>query len=233
MIKLALVAILSVLSTNLAFAKPLIKVLVIDSGLNADKTNASLCNKHLDFLQGSKVLTRPAMDHLGHGTNMVNIISSKVNPKHYCIMTARLLDGTTSKNVRDNKFFLDISTFAIQNGVRLVNYSITGTSPIFEEKMMFQRLVKAGILVNVAAGNSSSELTIKRCFEYPACYRMNGLVSVGAMDGTYLLSSSNYGPVVDIFAQGVYTFSNATKDQGTSVATAVYTNKILRSLIGD
>lgn len=229
-LKLVLLTIVTIILPSLSSAR--IKVLVIDTGLDVKRTKASICDKHIDFAVGSGTTSKPPIDHIGHGTNMANIISTRVNPKKYCISVARLLDSST-KAVRNNKFFLDISSFAIENKVRLVNYSITGASPIFEEKEMFRRLVKAGILVNVAAGNSSTELTVKSCLEFPACYRMNGLVVVGAMDGTTILSSSNYGPIVDVFTQGIFVFSNATTDQGTSIATAVYTNRLLKNLIGE
>lgn len=96
-----------------------------------------------------------------------------------------------------------------QRGVNIVamNLSYTSGPSNSAEYASLEAVVQAGVIVCAAAGNSGVDLD--QTPFYPACYRIPGLLSIGASENTdFMASYSNYGSTnVHLFAPGSDIFS--------------------------
>ena len=166
-------------------------------------------------------------DPHGHGTHVTGIIKS-VNPE-IRIISYRYTKGAGTRNshINSNRAL----AAAISDNVDIINYSGGGRMPNDGEKALLLEAQRKGILVVVAAGNEEEKLSKGNCNYYPACYDMNNIISVGAIDQSgRVLSTSNYGSEVDVVAPGYRIKSSHSKVKngkhkmtGTSMATPFVT----------
>ena len=156
-------------------------------------------------------------DEHGHGTLVASIIAAEssnnlgikgVSPNAQ-ILPIRVLNDFGRGHIpflgiSDLVFALD---YALIRNARIINLSIGGLDFSFAEKLFFNVLEEAGVLVVVAAGNGGfdgigddNDLVPT----YPASYTNTNIISVAALDRSGRLAYfSNYGAnSVDIVAPG-------------------------------
>lgn len=116
--------------------------------------------------------------------------------------------------------------YAIKNGADIMSNSWGGGERSEALKEAIQAANEAGILFVAAAGNSRSDNDARPT--YPANYKVDNVITVGAMDGKGNRSSfSNYGKeTVHVFAPGSNIYSTTRngryqKMSGTSMATPI------------
>jgi len=168
------------------------------------------------------------MDVDGHGTHVAGIIGARGDNGRGIsgvawevrLMGLRFLGpagGTSSDAIR-------VINFARQNGADVINASWGGGGYSQGLHDAILACEEAGIPFVAAAGNNASSNDATPI--YPASYRLNGILSVGASTRRDEISSfSNYGGIVDIAAPGSEIVScGALSDQqyvhlsGTSMA---------------
>lgn len=135
----------------------------------------------------------------GHGTHVAGIVAGSYYgvAKEALIVPVRALDcsgkGNTYNIIQSVEWILK----DYNGSPSIVNMSLGGPRDV-EVNNAVQKLVSAGLIVTVAAGNSN----VDACTFSPAS--ANGVISVGATDSSDRRASfSNWGTCVDIFAPGV------------------------------
>jgi subtilisin family serine protease len=206
-----------------------IKIAVIDTGV--DVTWASdlipfLCKDgHKDFT-GSRF---GYVDTHGHGTNIAWLITQGVDSRKYCLLIYKYYQ---SGGLGIDNLSNEVKAFraAIDNGAKYINLSGGGFDPSPAETMVVIEALMKKIKVVVAAGNESQEICSPHKY-YPACIAPNdpNMFIVGnCVDGKYA-DSSNRGPSVKQCENGMYQGPPRFKMSGTSQATAIFLNKLIKS----
>ncbi len=191
-----------------------VDIAVIDSGAQSDH----------DFLQGrveptgfnSVTQGGTCYDDRGHGTQVSGIIAANTN-SNVKIKPYKVLDNTGEGSVSQVVLGIDA---AIEDGVDIINLSMTmsGINETLHEAV--QRAWANGIIVVVAAGNSGNDLATTSYS--PACF--DEVITVMSCDNDrYLSSFSNYGGPADYAAPGENVLSPTINNQykissGTSLA---------------
>lgn len=228
-IGLLTIALLCFLASE-SFAKPFIKVAVIDTGIPVVPiANQYLCHSgHKDFTNTT------ITDLHGHAASVAYLIHkyADLSSDEYCQVHIKFYH----KN--DNSVdTLKSSVMAIEHAIAIkadiINYSGGGTTFSEEEKRAVKRALNAGIIFVASAGNESFDLEKNKY--YPATLDER-IIVVGAQDlrGEKLRLSNFSNTVVDIWELGVFyeDFGHGFKKlfSGTSAATAVATGKIVKNL---
>lgn len=127
---------------------------------------------------------------------------------------------------KTSDYFIDAISEARRNNVRVLNCSFGGWEYLESEYNAIKNA--RDILFVVSAGNNSTNIDVIP--KYPACYNLDNIIVVGAVDKEgSLYKTSNYGKTVDIFAPGedicglIQNGSIMLKASGTSGATAFVT----------
>jgi subtilisin family serine protease len=152
------------------------------------------------------------LDENGHGTLVASIIGGAtangiggtgVAPNAR-IMALRVADdfGSFGLALTSTSNVLASTTYAAQNGARIINASFGGGQFSMSVAAQMEWLDQQGVLVVAAAGNDSSNNNVTAF--YPANYPAANIISVAATDAFGKRASfSNYGPTtVDIAAPG-------------------------------
>ncbi len=191
-----------------------VDIAVIDSGAQNDH----------DFLQGrvkptgfnSVTSGGTCYDDRGHGTQVSGVIVANTK-SNVTVKSYKVLDKNGEGAVSQVVLGIDA---AIEDGVDIINLSMTmaGINETLHEAI--QRAYANGIIVVVAAGNSGDDLSDS---EYsPACF--DEVISVMSCSNERRLSSfSNYGTPADYAAPGEDILSPTINNQykissGTSLA---------------
>lgn len=121
---------------------------------------------------------------------------------------------------------------AIVGNYDIVNMSLSGVEADSEERDLIEQISKKALIV-IAAGNRGRNER-----DYPAQYATattGNIIAVSAVDlkGNHMMSSNKDNITVDFL--GINSYYNSeektwTKVEGTSVAAALYTHEILRSM---
>jgi subtilisin family serine protease len=200
----------------------MVKVAIIDTGIDEKNSNLKVVSLNLDESKN---------DSTYHGTAVAGLIASKRNNT---IDFEGMIPGLTIYGYEipyqklNSKNLANAIHEVIKWDVDVINISL-GT---FKEDIYLFNSIKAavdmGIVVVASSGNSASS-----SFNYPASYKINGVISVGALDRSLnILRDSNVNDSVDVFAPGVdidslgKTIENKgtkTKYSGTSIATPIVT----------
>ncbi|HEY6046753.1 MAG TPA: S8 family serine peptidase, partial [Pyrinomonadaceae bacterium] len=180
-----------------------VKVAVLDTGV--DVTHRDLEN----VVQSYKHEGASVEDIIGHGTHVSGIIAADINNNVglsgicRCDLNFWKVFSDTP-DPEDGEFYVDEVMYqralnAAQNaGVKVMNLSIGGGDPSQTERMLFRRLVDAGVTVVAAMGNEFQE---GNPIEFPGAYP--GIIAVGAIGKTKRRASfSNTGPHISIVAPG-------------------------------
>jgi subtilisin family serine protease len=181
-----------------------VKVAVLDTGV--DLTHRELENVVQAYIhEGAS-----SEDIVGHGTHVSGIIAAESNNKVgisgicRCDLTVWKV-FTDTPDPEDGEFYVDDVMYqralnAARNaGMRVMNLSIGGGDPSQTERILFRRLIDAGVTVVAAMGNEFDE---GNPTEYPGAYR--GVIAVGAVGKTKRRASfSNTGSHISIAAPGM------------------------------
>lgn len=225
-------AITAILGTpRIIGSAPAIKIAIIDTGLQLDKTNLKLCpTGHFNFATNEPVVGVSKI-YPEHGTLVASIIADNLKRVDYC---AIIYQVSTYSGIS----VMDITRaakMALKEEVTAVNLSISGNEYSREENAALYDLLDRGA-VFVAAGNDHIDLS-KNCSVYPACYSMllrkSHFFVVGALDDLNNVKAlySNYGEGrIDKWDRGMVVW-NGTIDQGTSYATPRSLSKYVLSLV--
>ncbi|MDD4135900.1 MAG: S8 family serine peptidase [Candidatus Shapirobacteria bacterium] len=155
------------------------------------------------------------LDSSSHGTHVAGTIAAKVN-------NGLGIAGVSQKikimalNIQsaDGHFYssdiVKAIDFAIENGVKIINASLAGSSYSSSEYDAINRFKTAGGIFITSAGNDSSDN--ETVHQYPSDFDLDNIVSVAATDNNDLLASfSNYGGTsVDVGAPGVEIYSTVS-----------------------
>jgi thermitase len=186
-------------------------------------------NGYVDDIYGYDFAGNDAdpMDGHGHGTHCAGVIGASHNSQGIAgvmakvkILPIKFLSDSGRGSLEGAVKSID---YAIQRGVQIMSNSWGGggyTQALFD---VIKKAQDAGILFIAAAGNESNDNDKKPT--YPATYKLDNVVSVGAIDGKGKKASfSNWGAkTVHVFAPGVKIYSTVSKNKyknmsGTSMA---------------
>lgn len=169
-----------------------------------------------------------------HGEYISSIITGKYPLKgFYSLLKLERLNLYPIFKFDDNQYlkktsdyFIDAISEASRNNIRVLNCSFGGWEYLESEYNAIKNA--RDILFVVSAGNNSTNIDLIP--RYPACYNLDNIIVVGAVDKEGLLyKTSNYGKTVDIFAPGedicglIQNGSIMLKASGTSSAAAFVT----------
>lgn len=196
------------------------KLLLIDSGVNLDKSiEPFLCKQgHKSFLVGEH--NNPLVDSTGHGTVMLKAIASKLDPKKHCVVIYKTYPGYPAPEPYA-KALLEAQRWKFDS----VAIALEDVSYYFEEPNWLKELAEVS-RVFVSAGNAGKDLS-KICDVYPAClskeidsenFRVVGSRQKGMNEG---------GPINEI-EEGEITVNNESW-KGTSFSTARAAASFVRS----
>lgn len=221
---------LTLISISVYAELPLVKIAVIDTGLDVTKLgNIRLCDSgHYNFQSNIEGI---GPDFDGHGTNIARTIADNVGQINYCLIIIKYNYSIgTDKDVKSLSISNAVSQ-ALNAGVDIINFSSSGQGFILEEYNAFKRASYLGVKIVAAAGNDGFNLTIKNCKAFPACYTdIPNLIIVGNLkDKNNLNKTSNYGIFVDQYEIGK-SCSSGVCMEGTSQATALYTSRLAKTI---
>jgi subtilisin family serine protease len=181
-----------------------VKVGVLDTGV--DITHRELENVVQAYVHDGA----SSQDIVGHGTHVSGIIAAETNNNVGMSGTSRCDLSvwkvfTDTPDPEDGEFYVDEVMYqralnAARNaGMRVVNLSIGGGDPSETEKILFRRLIDAGVTVVAAMGNEFKE---DNPIEFPGAYP--GVIAVGAIGKTKRRASfSNTGAHISLVAPGI------------------------------
>ncbi len=202
-----------------------LKIAIIDTGYDAEYavTKLKLCpTGHFNFATNTPTVG----EALHHGTDIGSIIAETLKDVDYCaIIYQVMVDG----EMQDRSMMGAIDRAAKEN-LTAVNVSIVSSTHSYRERMLYKKLINSGAIIFAAAGNENHDLT-STCNYYPGCYKMPGVVVVGAMspDLTQKATYSNYGKDVNTWYPGHFK-SRKGWVHGTSFATPYALGDFVRSL---
>jgi subtilisin family serine protease len=180
-----------------------VKVAVLDTGV--DLTHRDLKNVVSEYIhEGAS-----SQDIVGHGTHVSGIIAAEINNNVGLSGICRCDLNfwkifTDTPDPEDGEFYVDEVMYqralnAVRNsGMKVLNLSIGGGDPSQTERILFRRLIDAGVTVVAAMGNEFEE---GNPIEFPSAYP--GVIAVGAVGKTKQRASfSNTGDHISIVAPG-------------------------------
>ncbi len=191
-----------------------VKIAVIDSGVQTD--HEFLVGRVEDSGFNSVSDNGTAYDDRGHGTHVAGIIVANTlsNVKVYAY---KALNASGSGSSAQIVLAIDA---AIEDGVDIINLSMSmkGTSTTLKEAVL--RAYNAGICVIVAAGNAGVDLA--GAPYSPGCFE-EAISVMSCSDSRRILSTSNYGTPCDFAAPGenilsTYIGNTYKLSTGTSMA---------------
>ena len=178
-------------------------------------------NGYVDDILGWNFIDgNPApLDDIGHGTLVASVIAAQSNDEignagvapTAQVMSLRVADELRGFGgpVVTLMNFLYATTYAAQNGARIINYSAGTTRYTNTERSQVEWLDDQGVLLVAAAGNGNFDSDPEgddNDFDpiYPASYPTENVISVAASNRLdELTSCSNFGAVsVDLAAPG-------------------------------
>lgn len=211
--------IIALLSLNSEAKEIRIPVVVVDSGVSYTQSRKPyMCKDGVISTTGDN-----GIDEHGHGTNIVSIISSKINKK-YCIVSIKVY----KKKETPMGAYITGLRLAVNLHPAFINISMDGNVADFFETLYIQRALIYGTKVIVAAGNNSINLDLN-CRAFPTCVKKEvfstyskNMFTVGATD----TGTSNYGKIVTHRLPGKYL--GFPKMSGTSQAAANLTSRLVQ-----
>ncbi len=212
---------LGLLAVGLVHAdEPRYKIAILDTGYDPARAtgNPILCKEgHYDFLTN----TRNVNFVHPHGTRIASIIAEKLKGVDYCLVIFQIFTGADVTAIPNGAVKQSLDDLG---GLRVsaANMSFGGELESKEEQEGIKNAIKGNAAIFIAAGNLHHDLD-KKCDYFPVCYKVPGMVVVGAQDLTNPKKHadiSNYGKVVDVWAPGYWKNLDdpADDDFGTSYA---------------
>lgn len=163
-----------------------------------------------------------------HGTYIANIIAGKHQKGCYygvapgiTILPVKILHGSDG----DINDILEAIDYAYDRGARIFNCSFDFEA---DNQEIYQKIKECSDAIFICAGGKIGT-NIDKYPVYPACYQLNNVISVGAIDSRgELYDASGYGNSINIYAPGENIEVEIGKEDrvyvdGTSAATAYVT----------
>lgn len=223
------------LSLNTCFASEMLRVAVIDTGLDLKDSRFSylLCDE--GNTSKSFVTDASIKDDHGHGTHIAGLIKSFAGDSQFCFIIIKYY-SEANPGLLNLKNEITSIRWAIEQKVDIINISAGGPEISKTEENLIKRNPKITFIV--AAGNDKEKLDCVKKAYYPACYNYLNLISVGCLD----CESSNFGLKIKAWEFGNNIYSTYPKNlqcnldtkecgmaymTGTSQATAIHTGKLI------
>lgn len=204
-------------------------ILVNELELNGTEGVDDDGNGYIDDVYGYDFANNDAdpMDGHGHGTHCAGVIGASHNDEGIAGVMANV-------KILPIKFLTDRGSGTLEAAVKSIDYAMTRGVHIMSNswggggfsQALFDSIKKAqdqGIIFVAAAGNERNNNDQRP--SYPATYKLDNIISVGALDAKGKKASfSNWGKkTVHVFAPGVNIYSTVQKDKyksmsGTSMA---------------
>lgn len=204
-----------------------IKVMEVDTGISLSHDEI---NKYIDL---RRVEDENYTDFHGHGTHVAGLITKDLCPQVELISCKY----TNGKNVTYFNSTINCFKRAIKEKVNIINYSSGGRFSSEEELEVIIDLAVHNIKLVVSAGNNHDDLLISDY--YPAKYKVSNIIVVGNLtENRSINPTSNYGLKGMVWEIGTNIFSTLPYGKygymtGTSMATAIRTNRILRKMCNE
>lgn len=198
-------------------------VAVIDTGVDIDHDELSHAISENSYNSYTQIVGVDAVDDdHGHGTHVSGIIAAAMDDYSGVYGVAPNVELLIIKADRpsDNNFelasLLRAINYAVEKGADVINMSLGSsyTAGALElEQTTIADAVAAGVTIVCAAGNDAYEHA-----GYPAAYEET--IAVSALNQGYAFASSysNYGPEIDIAAQGTGIYSSTLENDYTSLS---------------
>ena len=211
MVKVKYLLIIStiLLLSVLASAIQPIKVVLLDTGVNQNKTLPLCLGDHKTFFGDD--LTDPH----GHGTEMATIINREAKGTNFCFIIVKAYGFRGFNNRLQSKFPEALKYISSLKNIDFVNISGGGVGFDPNEKRYIKTILDSGARIIAASGNEYLNLDIN-CNYYPACYYPEIIVASSTNP------MSNKGTVVDYIVKD--------SNYYTSQATAWVTGNLIRVL---
>lgn len=202
--------ILSLIFSVNMLLRPL-KIAVIDTGYGVTEVFKK-CPGAKDFTDSSVIDTN------GHGTNVIGIISSRLEGFNYCILPIKVFGGpeTTESLIAEG------IKYAVSMNVDIINISGGGGGKDNDEEYAVNLALNNNIKLIVSAGNDGHNLD-SSCNYFPACYNSRVQVVGSIQKNGNLSKFSNFGGVVKYWQHGEKVEGGGVTMSGTSQATAIQT----------
>ena len=201
-----------------------IRIGVVDSGMPEFETNLKMCD------YGKYDLTHTNIyDKIGHGSNILGIISNGLSDVDYCVVVIKIYDESSS----DTEFITHLMAYIYiyYLHIDVVNYSSVGLEESVAETVLIKGLMDHGVTFVAAAGNNNKDLD-KNCNAYPAC--IPGVISVGNLNANGSRHrTSNYGKIVKAWHNGTNICMNKVCMTGSSMSTAFETVEQVKKLANE
>jgi subtilisin family serine protease len=202
------------------------RIVVIDTGLNVDNNfKPFLCKDWEQDMTGFGI-----QDDHGHGTNVAGIIIKGLDSKKVCLVIVKYYTALTP-NSYNFSYFLNAIRLVPTLKPSVVNLSSNGGRFVQTELDLLRWSILNGVYFNAAAGNDHIDLD-KGCFSFPACYNVKSkyVNIVGSHTNGKYDVFTNFGKVVTTYQPGKEICYLNNCMSGTSQATAVFTNKLVKYL---
>lgn len=217
-----------------------IRIGILDTGFGFNDLghDAPLCKYgHKDFSTDQKFTSAydtkapVPLDSHGHGTNVAGLIHefASKGPNSYCFV---IIKYWNSKQKGYESVAAAVAAMKYANNLKLevINYSGGGPTENQEERNAVVQLLDRGALIIAAAGNEKQYLDGVTNAYFPAMYDRR-ITIVGNKDFYGNKEpSSNYGPYVTTWENGVNQTAYGITMTGTSQATAIVTGKRVKDL---
>lgn len=224
--------------SSLAWASPHpIKIAVIDTGFDfkSDWRNQFHLRKPKLCPDGHKSFAGSLQDTHGHGTHIAGLIGQGNENADYCLIIIKFFDSSSSSadNLTNS---IKAYEYAISLDVDIINYSGGGIEFSALECRIVQQALARGIRFVAAAGNEHSDLT--RHPYYPALCASEVYKIAATTRDNKRLPASNYttSTIPNLYeelgenVQSIVPNNHTGIMTGTSQATAIFTQKLVRKL---
>lgn len=209
-------------------AKPKqIRIAIIDTGIDLStmENKPIICENGLLDFTGIGI-----HDSNGHGSNITDIIIGNLSNVDYCVYILKYHVSGNPYSSLKNLFKIYHWLLDNANNIDIVNFSGGGVGEDLREHLLVNKIIKKGqMLWIVAAGNEHMNLD-KKCDYYPACIKNDKIIVIGNKCDNELHYSSNYGNRVNHYLCGVHVVGGGRVMTGTSQSTALFTNRLIKSL---
>lgn len=231
LISIALFLILPIVGYTKPTCNKLIKVGVVDTGLNLDdpRLSSHICKTgHKNFVENETI-----DDLNGHGTFIAGLIQQYAGKANYCLMIYKFYQQSAPGELSVKRETLAMEE-AVNNGANIVNFSGGGTE--FSEREAILIKTHPEVTFVVAAGNDGHDLDIPGNEYYPASLfypNMEVVENIGK--NGFISLTSNFSKRIKDKEIGENILSylpdgRMGRMSGTSMSTATFSGKLVDKL---